>query len=336
MLRYRQRRADVASKRATAHALVSLSSSRPPIQIFCSSSAMTCAGDTVTGNADSNPSRASVAAVASSSESLVCSSSVPPSRTDCIVASGPDCPIDRLLRAMTCEKQCTVHGEVEVQATYTKIISSEKQPVPAETDGLLAGTKTASFSPVDAVDAATANQVSAVPKEAADAVKANRPCLAPVDTAATLVPRGGCVPSLRAEDVVGGRVEDVVGGDAHRRWCGQLSPARVMRVAAAPLGLEALACTAAEILTRNCRPAAGAPVSPPAMVGIRPGTGAIAFAVSVVARVEDEDTDGGNEGGRWERGDAQLSALSTPPFSPEVAAISSRLLAADPPLSLAV
>lgn len=132
--------------------------------------------------------------------------------------------------------------------------------------------------------------------------------------------------------------------DAKNFWIGQLSPARVSRVAAAPLGLEALACTAAEILTRSCRPPPGLPVSPSTSLSVlHTAAGAVAAraaaaaAVAALAGGSDEDTDcSTNTRGRWERGDAQLSALSTPPFSPDVAAFSGGLMTPDPPPSLTV
>ncbi len=87
---------------------------------------------------------------------------------------------------------------------------------------------------------------------------------------------------------------------------------------AEPIGLEALACTAAEILTRSFRPPASAAAPPAslaaALLAAPPGGGAV----------------------RRERADAQLSALSTPPFSPEVAALPAGILPQAPHLTFSL
>lgn len=306
LFRYRQRRADVATKRATAHALVSLSSSRPAAQIqmvsppveisFSVNSAGLCPSVEVF---QSETFAAAGSEAASNSVNQTSSDSKIRNSLFDQTADAQDCPIDRLLRAMACDKQVPVSPKTRAAAE----LQSFKSEVCAE---ITVDFRQSDSNGIKLTDTENKGLNSVSPE-------------------------------------AGGKVMCVSSADSQSIWIGQLSPSRVCcRAVAAPRGLDALACTAAEILTRSCRPSGGMPVSPPAALSVLQATaGAFAAraaaAAAAFAEGADEDTDSSSSTrGRWERGDAQLSALSTPPYSPEVAAQPSGLLVLDPPLSLTV
>eukprot|EP00291_Cryptomonas_curvata_P010883 CAMPEP_0172187370 /NCGR_PEP_ID=MMETSP1050-20130122/21308_1 /TAXON_ID=233186 /ORGANISM="Cryptomonas curvata, Strain CCAP979/52" /LENGTH=401 /DNA_ID=CAMNT_0012861701 /DNA_START=170 /DNA_END=1372 /DNA_ORIENTATION=+ len=220
--RYRQRRADVATKRATAHALVSLSSSRPaghfhPVcsaldRNWSAAGAGTGAGDSEFPESSAAPATAAAAAAAlawTPTRDLIAptsdgASSVPPAAVH--PEGDQDCPIDRLLRAMACVKP------------------SESRPHPAG----------GACGPVG--ETAVAAEGDAKPPEEAVG------WLREVDAKAA----DGYAAAAAAEDE--GACREMAA--AARRAEQAAPPRRVGSGCSGPIGLEALACTAAEILTR--------------------------------------------------------------------------------------
>jgi hypothetical protein len=290
-LRYRQRRADVATKRATAHALVSLSSSRPAGHFHPVCAALdrnwSAAGAGAGTGKDFPVSSTTLGAPAmarTQTRDIIVPAADGASRVPPSAAHGEgdqDCPIDRLLRAMACVKP------------------NESNPQTVGSCGPVCET------------AVNADRDVKPPKEAVGLL----------EEGAAMAADGSSAAAGAEDDCTRGQMIVTAVGAARRAE--QVEPPRRFGGGCGgAIGLEALACTAAEILTRSFRPPAASAAAPAslaaALLAAPPGVGA------------------GCGGARRERADAQLSALSTPPFSPEVAALPAGILPPAPHLALSL